>query len=196
MDYIIGLVSGIAITSIPSAYIILTTRKKMKYLAKLGRMKRNNNDNITLGDIIEDPASIPVSILKKIPYENLETILKYRYGYIEKPRKKQEQKQEPSYTINDIIDIIKTIPRPLKKAFSEWIKNDYNIDVQEILEKPELLVEKPELMINIISKIIPRPKKEEKKEKEEQIAEEQIPIDTEEFEKWMKEKYGMNISIR
>jgi hypothetical protein len=51
-------------------------------------------------------------------------------------------------------------------------------------------------MINIISKIIPRPKKEEKKEKEEQIAEEQIPSDSEEFEKWMKEKYGVNISIR
>jgi hypothetical protein len=84
----------------------------------------------------------------------------------------------------------------IRLNFSEWVKNDYNIDVQEILEKPELLVEKPELMINIISKMIPRPKKEEKKEKEEQIAEEQIPSDSEEFEKWMKEKYGVNISIR
>jgi hypothetical protein len=185
----VSLLAGVLTCGIPSGLIIWKYKKAFKMLSNVGVSSRKLLDDggVTLGDLINRPEDVPLKVLASLPKSKFDQII----DYLKEARKYATTSQQPSGGGFDLMKIWNKVPMFLRPIIESWVKANFGVDIQQILQNPEMIMA-------ILESIKPPKEPEKMKEVQKETMQklEEIPLDTESFEKYMKEKYGINVAVR
>jgi hypothetical protein len=146
-----------------------------------------DESSVTLGDLINRPEDVPLKVIAGIPRTKFNQLIEY----LKEVHKVSLQQQKQETGGIDLMKMWNKVPMFLRPVIESWVKANFGVDIQQILQNPEMIMA-------ILESIKPPKEPEKMKEVQKETMQklEEIPLDTESFEKYMKEKYGINVAVR
>jgi hypothetical protein len=183
VSLIVGLIGGL----IPAGLFIWRIKRSVRLLSTMAKSRTAlDESSVTLGDLINRPDDVPIKVLASLPRTKFDQLI----DYLKEARKYATPPQQSSGGI-DLMKIWNKVPMFLRPVIESWVKANFGVDIQQVLQNPEMIMA-------ILESIKPPKNAEKMKEVQKETMQklEEIPLDTESFEKYMKEKYGINVAVR